>query len=131
MKIVIYAHPFDGAARNILNSLRDRYDGPGSVYLPALENVEAYLKQPSHIDNLLVLIPKDRQELDALISIGELMRDTRLILVLPEDNPGVNERSHILRPRFVTYTDCDPAQLVQVINRLKTADTNWPVKAAQ
>ena len=131
MKLVIYAHPFDGAARNVLNDLRGQYEGPNTVYLPALEDVEAYLRQPSHLDELLVLMPKDRKELDDLVAIGDLMRDAKLVLVLPEDDPGINEQSHLMRPRYVTYNDCDPSHLMLVVDRLLEAESTWPMKAVQ
>ena len=131
MKLVIYAHPFDGTARNVLKSIRDRYEGSKTVYLPALNDVETYLRQPSHLDELLVLMPKDRQELDDLVAIGDLMRDAKLVLVLPEDDPGINEQSHLMRPRFVTYTDCDPSHLILVVDRLLEADSAWPMEAAR
>ncbi len=131
MKLVIYAHPFDGTARKVLHRLRKQYEGSNCVYLPALDDVATYLREPSHLDELLVLMPKDRRELDDLVAIGDLMRDTKLVLVLPEDDPGINERSHLMRPRFVTYTDCDPSHLVLVVDRLLEADTTWPMKAVQ
>ena len=131
MKLVIYAHPFDGTARKVLKSLREQYEGPNTVYLPALDDVETYLRQPSHLDELLVLMPKDRKELDDLVAIGDLMRDAKLVLVLPEDAPGTNERSHLMRPRFVTYTDCDPSHLILVVDRLLEAESTWPMKAVQ
>lgn len=131
MKLVIYAHPFDGTARNALTCLREQYDGPDTVYLPKMEDVEQYLRQPSHLDKLLVLMPKDRKEVDDLTAIRDLMRDAKLILVLPEDDPGINRKSHLMRPRFVTYTDCDPSQLMLVVDRLLEADCGWPIKAAQ
>ena len=131
MKLVIYAHPFDGPARNVLNDLRGQYDGHNTVYLPALDDVEAYLRQPSHLDELLVLMPKDRKELDDLVAIGDLMRDAKLVLVLPEDDPGINEQSHLMRPRYVTYNDCDPSHLMLVVDRLLEAESTWPMKAVQ
>lgn len=131
MRLVIYAHPFDGTARDILKCLRDKYDGPNTIYLPDLSEVEAYLRQPAHMDKLLVLMPKDRSELDALIGIGDLMRDAKLILVLPEDDPGINEQSHLLRPRFVSYTDCAPSRLIMVIDKIMVTETAWPIKAVQ
>ncbi len=131
MQIVIYAHPFDGSARNVLKCLRDRYDGPDTIYLPEVKDVEPHLRKPAYMEKLLVLMPRDRRELDDLIAISDLMRDAKLILVLPEDDPVINEQSHLMRPRFVSYIDCDPSRLIMVIDRILKADSTWPVKAAQ
>lgn len=131
MKLVIYAHPFDGMTRIVLKCLRDHYNGPDTLYLHALKDVEIFLRQPSHPDKLLVLMPKDREQLNALIAKGDLMRDAKLILVLPEDDPGINGLSHLMRPRFVTYTDRDPSQLIMVVERLMEADSALPMKAVQ
>lgn len=131
MKLVIYAPPFDTATRHMVKCLRDRYHGPNTVYLPALEDVETYLRRPSHLDRLLVLMPKDRHELDALIALAYLMRDAKLILVLPEDEHGMNAQSHLIRPRFVTYNDCDPSHIIAVVDNLMEADSTLPMKAVQ
>lgn len=129
MKLMIYAPPFDTATRQMVKCLRGRYQGPNTVYLPALEDVEADLRRPSHLDRLLVLMPKDRHELDVLVALSHLMRDARLILVLPEDEHGMNAQSHLLRPRFVTYTDCDPSHIIAVVDNLMGTDAALPMKA--
>ena len=129
MKLVIYAPPFEKTARNVLNCLRSRYDGPDTVYLPALEDLETYLRRPSHLGRLLVLMPKDRHELNTLTALAYLMRDAGLILVLPEDEHGMNAQSHLLRPRFVTYNDCDPSHIIAVVDNLMETDSALPMKA--
>jgi hypothetical protein len=129
MKLVIYAPPFEKTARNVLKCLRSRYDGPDTVYLPALEDLETYLRRPSHLGRLLVLMPKDRHELGALAALSYLMRDAGLILVLPEDEHGMNAQAHLLRPRFVTYNDYDPSHIIAVVDKLMETDSTLPMKA--
>jgi hypothetical protein len=37
----------------------------------------------------------------------------------------------MMRPRFVTYSDCDPFQLTLVVDKLMATDSALPMKAAQ
>jgi hypothetical protein len=131
MNLMIYACPFDRTAGKMVKHLCRRYGGSNTVYLPSLGDVESYLRQPSCLGKLMVLMPKDRNDLDALIALSHLMRDHRLILVLPEDDIRINAQSHMMRPRFVTYSDCDPSQLTLVVDRLMATGAALPMKAAQ
>jgi len=131
MNLMIYACPFDRTANKMVKHLCSRYHGPDTVHLPSLGEVESYLRQPSCLGRLMVLMPKDRDDLDALVTLSHLMRDHRLILVLPEDDISINAQSHMMRPRFVTYSDCDPSQLTLVVDRLMAADAALPMQAAQ
>ena len=129
MKLMIYAPPFDRTVTKMVECLRDRYHGPDTVYLPSLEDVESCLRQPSYPNKLLVLMPKDRHELETLTALSHLMRDAKLILVLPENEFGRNPKVHLMRPRFVTHTDCEPLQLALVVDRLMAADSARSMKA--
>jgi hypothetical protein len=131
MNLVIYAPPFDATTRNMVKCLRNRYHGANTVCLGSLRDVESCLRQPTFTGKLVVLMPKDRHELDALITLSHLTRDAKLVLVLPEDEPGINAQSHLMRPRFVTYADCDPSYLTRVVDKLMAADSTLPLKAAQ
>jgi hypothetical protein len=131
MTLIIYASPFDRTAGKMVEHLCHRYRGSNTVYLSSLGEVEAYLRQPSYLGRLMVLMPKDRKDLDALITLSYMMRDHRLVLVLPEDDIRINAQSHMMRPRFVTYSDCDPAQLTLVVDRLMATDAALPMKAVQ
>jgi hypothetical protein len=131
MKLMIYASPFDKTAGKMVKHLCRRYRGSDTVYLPSLGEVEVYLRQPSYLGRLMVLMPKDGDDLNALVTLSHLMRDHRLILVLPEDEIRINAQSHMMRPRFVTYSDCDPSQLTLVVDRLMATDAAPPMKAAQ
>jgi hypothetical protein len=131
MNLMIYASPFDRTAGKMVKHLCSRYRGSNTVYLSSLGEVEACLRQPSCLGRLMVLMPKDRKDLDALITLSHLMRDHRLVLVLPEDDIRINAQSHMMRPRFVTYSDCDPAQLTLVVDRLMATDAALPMIAAQ
>ena len=131
MNLMIYASPFDRTAGKMVKYLCSRYRGSNTVYLPSLGDVESYLRQPSYLGKLMVLMPKDRNELDALVTLSHLMRDHSLILVLPEDEICINAQSHMMRPRFVTYSDCDPFQLTLVVDKLMATDSALSMKAAQ
>ncbi len=131
MQLMIYAPSLGITTRNTAKCLRDRYHGADTVFLTALEEVESYLRQPSFYNKVLVLMPVDSRELEALTALSHLMRDTKLILVLPEEEPVKKARVHLMRPRFVTYIDCEPSQIAMVIDRLMAADSALPIKAVQ
>jgi len=76
------------------------------------------LRQPSAGIPVTVLAPATSDQLDELLDIRELLSSTRVIVVLPNDLPGLNAKAHLLRPRFLGYADGPFPQVVSVANRI-------------
>jgi len=131
MQLLIYASPFNAAGRQVLHIIRSMHHGLQSVYLHSIEDLEAHLKQPARLPELIVLIPGDQGEVEALIAIGHLLRDARVVLVLPDDNRSAISKAHLLRPRFVGHADGNPTHLNAVICKMLDTRSDCPVHAAQ
>lgn len=131
MKLLIYASLFDVSARYILRSVRSHYQGGHAVHLPTLVDLESYLRQPSHLPELVALMPKTPQELDHLIAISDLFRDTKVILVLPDHTTQMTSKAHRLRPRFISYPHSDPDRLISVVDKMMQSGRIEPVSAVQ
>ncbi len=60
----------------------------------------------------------DRDELGELITRRDLLADLRNILVLPDCDEVTTALAHVLRPRFVIYSDGDLPDASVVVGKL-------------
>lgn len=57
-------------------------------------------------------------EITRILSLGDLMADVKSILVLSDEDKDTMAKVHKLRPRYVTWIDCDPIDIVTVAKRM-------------
>lgn len=131
MQLLIYASPFNPAGRSILKSIGSKNHGFETHCLYTIKDLEKHLGQPSPLPKIALLIPQNQDDLDSLIAMGHLMRDTKAVLMLPGDDPHINAKAHQLRPRFVGYNDGDPYYFATVIRKLMEAETMPPMQAVR
>lgn len=72
------------------------------------QNIETFahrLRKRTNDQLLVVLLAVSRGDLLELLSIRDLLRDVRIILILPDRDESTVAKGHMLRPRFLSYTD--------------------------
>jgi hypothetical protein len=121
MQLLIYASPLNMLGRNLQKKIKSMDVDTHSTYCASLEDLNKYLRQPIGVPPIGILIPSDDGELAALIGMRHLLRDMRLILILPAmSTPDIaNTRAHMLRPRFISYADGNLADITAVLRKMK------------
>ncbi|MCJ7774062.1 MAG: hypothetical protein MUP22_13135 [Desulfobacterales bacterium] len=76
------------------------------------------LQQPRREELVGIFMPSSDEDLSNLLSINHLVRDIRIILVLPDRNEKTISIGHSLRPRFLTYADGDLSDVTAVMNKM-------------
>lgn len=125
MQLMIYAAADNAVGRDLRKQIRSTgfEIGAGTIYCTSLTALEQQLRKPLGKSPLGILIPSDDDELAALTSMRRLMRDMRLILILPDSHkPNIaHARAHMLRPRFITYADRYLEEVTAVLWKMKHA----------
>lgn len=57
-------------------------------------------------------------EITRILSLGDLMANVKSILVLSDEDKDTMIKAHTLRPRYVTWIDCDLIDVVTVTKRM-------------
>ena len=93
-----------------------------STYCASLNALDKYLRQPIGVSPIGILIPSDDGELAALIGMRHLLRDMRLILILPGNRTldMASSSPHMLHPRFISYADGDLSDVTAVLSKMKS-----------
>jgi hypothetical protein len=119
MRLLVYAASSNIVARD----LRKKIQSSGfktwteTAYCPTLAALDKQLRKPLGPAAIGILIPSDTDELAALLGMRHLLRDMRLILILPAGHQPdiVHALAHMLRPRYITYADKSLEEVIAVL----------------
>ncbi len=123
MQLLIYASPLNMIGRNLLKKIKSALADTHSTYCASLQALDEFLRRPIGVTPIGILIPSDEGELAALVGMRHLLRDMRLILVLPGNHASATVNSsiaHMLRPRFISYADGDLSDITAVLCKMKS-----------
>ncbi len=122
MQIMIYASPFNLIGRNLKKKIQSLNFAGHIICCTSLKALDNYLRQPIGVSTIGILIPSDDGELAALIGMRHLLRDMRLILILPQNHSQdtTNARAHLLRPRFISYADDKLSDVTGVLCKMNS-----------
>lgn len=122
MRLLFHAPPLSTSARALYENLC-ALDGVEQIeYISFLNQLINHLRTPIGISTLGIIWPSSQQELLKLRANSYLFRDMRIILILPDRHPDTISEGHLLRPRFVGYTDGNPDDVVAVVAKLIRSD---------
>jgi hypothetical protein len=83
----------------------------------SIKNLSDRLRQCAHDLSIAVLHAARREDLADILSIRDLLRDVRIILVLPDRDESTIAKGHTLRPRFLSYTDGGLTDVFSVLKK--------------
>jgi hypothetical protein len=118
MQLLIYAPTGTPSAQKLLNQISFETSASPINIFESLHALTLRLRKPISTSLLAVLLPKDPQELTALIQMRHLLRLVRIVLILPNREMETISNSHILRPRYIGYSDSDMSDVAAVLNKM-------------
>ncbi len=117
-KILLYGpsrHRGSGKFQSMLRSL------VGEERMEIFDRIEAFsqrLKKPRGNVNIAVLMAPTKGALRDIISLGELLLDLRIILIVPDMKPETVSTAHQIAPRFVTDCGSDLQTTKKVLQKM-------------
>jgi len=116
--IIIFYSDEKGPGKRLLSDIQARIHGYRIDIESSVEALCDRFHHPILDRTIMILVPENREQLEQLVSIGNLINDRPILLVLPDKEPTTISIGHRLYPRFVTYVDSDFSNLVSVLSRL-------------
>ncbi len=118
MIIVFFSNLKNEAAKRLLEDIQNRFpDHP----IETVQSVKAFWEwfhHPVMERTILILVPDSRPQLEALVSLGDLMNDNPIVLILPDREPLTVSTGHKFYPRYVCHSDSDFSYLSAVLARM-------------
>ena len=118
MKVLLYATAENPYGKHLCELISQEFSMDSMTLADTLEQLVVLLKSPASRPNCVLLVATDRAELARLLSVRMLLHEVQIILVLPPAGDDLVVEAHLLRPRFLTFADSDPDDLIAVLRRL-------------
>lgn len=120
MCVLFFARESGGAAGRFYEILKTLVSDKAKLEVfRTPKDLSGRLRRPSGFkEGIAVLFVKSREELLELQSLGELLCDLRIILLLPDDEEETIAAGHLLRPRFLSYADGDFREVAAVLYKM-------------
>jgi len=123
MGSLLYASTDNDDGKRLYAVLKERAPIKLELY-QTLESLVSRLHRPLIDLKIAVLMAPTRKALDDFVQLRDLLRDMRLLLILPDREPGTIAKGHKLRPRLLTYTDSDFSDVATVLNRIHNKENH-------
>jgi hypothetical protein len=82
------------------------------------EDLARRLRSPNKSLRVAVILAACPKKLEGLQSLGPLLENLRLILILPDAGPQTIAQAHSLRPRYLTNIDSDFQDVAAVLKKM-------------
>jgi hypothetical protein len=102
----------------LLSALEQVLDGTDFKLLVSLDSLSQHLRYSLTGQSLTVLLAETRQDLEDLASLGQLIYNTKVLLIIPDGESRNVVLGHALRPRYLSYVDGDFADVAAVLERM-------------
>ncbi len=89
--------------------------------LEVFERIEGFEERAKRLKDPLsvaVVINPSRHELQALAGMREFMKETRILLVLPDQKKETVALAHKVLPTYIAYSDRDVSSVIAVLRQL-------------
>ena len=116
MDLICYAATNCPGGTHVLTQLEEEAPVGRTVLCRTIEELDRSLLRP--LDDVLavLLFLADDADLARILTLKDVLDETRVILILPRWDPDLVTGGHFLRPRFMTCRGLDLAELRAVLN---------------
>jgi hypothetical protein len=84
----------------------------------SIQEFSGRLRKPLVDISVAVLLAASRAELMEMICLEDLLSELRLVLILPDSQPEILKKAHLLHPRFIAATERDYKHLGGVLRKM-------------
>lgn len=117
MNLILYSKS-NSVGRRLRKIVHDTIREGQVEIFPVLEEFSLRLRRTVGSITVVVLVASTLEELDVLLRDGEVVREVRSILILPDRSPETVSKGHTLYPRFVSYIDSDFKDFEAVLKKM-------------
>ena len=117
MRLLLYTPVSEGFNDQIQRMIEELIPLNDVEVYRSIETLSNRLRQCAHDLSIAVLHAARREDLANILSIRDLLRDVRIILILPDREASTVAKGHMLRPRFLSYADGGLTDVFSVLKK--------------
>jgi hypothetical protein len=116
--LVFYSPTSGGSEEKLRKVVASVVPGWEAEVCRTIDDLSERLLQPKNDLAIALLLAEKRADIEALLSVSNLFRNTRIILVAPDRDKETITAAHLLRPRLLTYSDSDFTDVFTVMTKI-------------
>lgn len=122
--ILVYAKAKNGIVTKLQEAVGSILPKANVETFRSVTRLSERLHKPVLNFPIVVLLAMNKEDLENILAIQDLLLDSRVVLILPDKKEDTMALGHSLRPRFVSYRDSSfkdvRAVLGKMVNRQET-----------
>lgn len=118
MKLLVYSSNHKNPDQLLRDAIVRIVPPPLQEVCHSFESLWRKLHQPLHSVEIAVISAGSRADLLRLMSLGELLSDLRMILILPDREKETVAMGLTLRPSYFCFADSDLSELGAVLQKM-------------
>jgi hypothetical protein len=125
--LVFYSQVSGNSEKRLQRVIESVVPGWEGAVCRSIDDLSEQLLQPKNDLAIALLLAEKKGDLEDLLSMSNLFRTMRIILVAPDRDKETIAAAHLLRPRLLTYRDSDFADVFTVLTKI-IADYHNPTE---
>lgn len=118
MNYIYYANNNTEAGKILQQMLQSAFTKRWMKRCRTIAELSKRLHEPIHHVCAAVLLINDRKELEEILSLKNILWDIKVIIIFSGQANISTMEALALRPRFLTWTDADLSQVVDVLGNM-------------
>jgi len=121
MQLLIFNRRNQNLAKRLLASLVGPFSNITFEYFDSFSAFIDRLHRPYRNIAVIVFIPNGVRAVEAMIAVRDLLDDMKVICLLKSDDERSKEIVHHLYPRYISYSDNDFSDILEVLSKMRMA----------
>jgi L-lactate utilization protein LutB len=118
MKIFLYSKVGDPSGDGLEKLVKIHLPEVEMMVCRTIDDLLQCLRQPMEDSGVAILLISNQEDLNKILSIRHLFQNIRIILLLSNKTAETVALAHQLRPRFLTDTNSDLAEITAVLKKM-------------
>ncbi len=118
MRLLFYSSGDDQNERRLEEEVRRVIPESQIESFKSLDDFRERVRMPIEPDSIAVLSASNREELQQMQLLRELLTEIYVILVIPDRKKSTIELAHLLLPRFLSQIESDFTDLRKVVDKM-------------
>jgi hypothetical protein len=117
-EVVMWAKPASDSTWRLQQAMQETVPELGLEMVSTIELLSERLKYPGKNGQVTVLLAGTEDDLEEVLGINGILKETRLILIVPNSSREIVAKGHLLGPRYLSYADGDFRDVAAVLAKM-------------
>ena len=118
MKLLFYLNVMNGAGERLQRLIESLVPNEKIEVYHDVESLRLRLHRPKYDLDAAILVAGSGEELAGIVALRDLLRDLRIILILPNRESDTISMGHKVGPRYISYIDGDFKDVAAVLRKM-------------